>query len=81
MTAIEIAREYFPDVCDDDLDGIIWSYTGFPGFWNIPKDGNTPEECLRYQLKRLKLARDTGRWLCETCGSFYVEGKCNKCDY
>ena len=49
-TAIEIAREYLPRLADEELDHVIWEYTGFPSFWNIPKDGNTPEECFRKQL-------------------------------
>ena len=53
-TALEIAREYFPNASDETLDSIIWSRTGFPEFWNIPEDGNTPEECLRKQLQDFK---------------------------
>lgn len=48
----EIAREYFPDRSDDDLDMTLFEYTGFPGFWQ-KQDGETPEECLRTQLQRL----------------------------
>lgn len=54
MTWIDLVREYFPEVTDEEADCILWGYTGFPGFWNIPEDGSTPEECCRKQLKELK---------------------------
>jgi hypothetical protein len=50
VSAIDIAREYFPGLSDQELLNIMWGKTGFPAFWNIPKDGNTPEECFRKQL-------------------------------
>lgn len=53
-TAIKIAKEYLPDVTDDDLNCIIWGRTGFPSFWDVPKDGNTPEECFRKQFEKIK---------------------------
>ena len=51
MTGIEIVKEYFPDADDETASDIAWEQTGFPHFWNIPADGNTPEECFRKQLK------------------------------
>ena len=54
MTWLELVREYFPDATDEEADYILWEKTGFPGFWNIPEDGNTPEECCRKQLKELR---------------------------
>lgn len=54
MTAYEIAKEIFPDKPDDFLEWVIWEQTGFPEFWNIPEDGNTPEECLKKQLIKFK---------------------------
>jgi len=53
MTPIDIAREYFPDEDEDFLSFVIWEHTGFPSFWNIPEDGENPDECLRKQLKEL----------------------------
>lgn len=50
MTVGEIAREIFPNASDEFIEYVIWEETGFPEFWNIPKDGNTPEECFRKQL-------------------------------
>ena len=50
-STLEIAREYFPYLNDEALEHIIWEETGYPSFWNIPKDGKTPEQCFRKQLK------------------------------
>jgi hypothetical protein len=50
-SAIEIAKEYFPYASPEVLDHIIWNHTGYPSFWNIPKDGNTPHQCFRKQLQ------------------------------
>lgn len=54
ITFGEVVREYFPGASDDYVDFILWEKTGYPGFWNIPEDGLTVEECLRTQLQRLK---------------------------
>ena len=53
-TAQEVAREYFPDASDAELEHIIWGKTGFPGFW--PNKDLTPEENFRNQLKELQEA-------------------------
>jgi hypothetical protein len=53
-TPHSIAKEYFPAADDDFIEFVIWEETGYPSFWNIPKDGNTPEECLRTQLRKFK---------------------------
>ena len=47
-TAHAIAREYFPDVSEEELNTIIWGQTGFPEFW--PDSSKTPEENFRLQL-------------------------------
>jgi len=54
ITVGDIVREYFPDASDGDIESIVWAETGFPCFWNIPEDGNTPEECFRKQLGEFK---------------------------
>ena len=51
MKPYKIAKEYFPNKDNKFLDYVIWNETGFPSFWYIPEDGNTPEECFRKQLK------------------------------
>lgn len=33
MTYLELARQYFPNATDDELDYILWEYTGFPSFY------------------------------------------------
>lgn len=53
-TVMDVVREYFPDISEDEADHIVWGHTGFPGFWNIPTDGATPEECFRKQLQTYK---------------------------
>jgi len=50
----DLVREVFPDATDEQADYILWEHTGFPGFWNIPNEGNTPEECCRQQLYNLR---------------------------
>ena len=54
MTYRELVREYFPDATDEQTEFILWEKTGYPGFWNIGVDGNTPEECLRKQLQNFQ---------------------------
>ena len=54
MTFIELIRKYFPDISDRDAEAILWEETGYPAFWDIPEDGNTPEECCRKQLQEFK---------------------------
>ena len=54
MTFGELVREYFPEATKDEIDFILWEKTGFPSFWDIGIDGNTPEECLRKQLQDYK---------------------------
>jgi hypothetical protein len=54
MNAYEIVREFFPNAHDEECEYIIWEKTGYPQFWNIPKDGATPIECFRTQIKQFK---------------------------
>jgi hypothetical protein len=54
VNVYDIAREYFPGLTDTQANNLLWEHTGYPEFWSIPEDGNTPEECLRKQLKELK---------------------------
>jgi hypothetical protein len=53
-TGLKIVREFFPDLPDDPAGYVLWNETGFPEFWFIPEDGETPEECLRTELRRYK---------------------------
>ena len=55
MKVKDIVKEYFPEITDkSEIEHIIWGCTGFPHFWHIPQDGNTPEECFRTQLKETR---------------------------
>jgi hypothetical protein len=53
-TWLDLVREVFPDATDEEAGTLLWEQTGFPSFWNIPRDGATPEECCRTQLERFK---------------------------
>lgn len=35
-----------------DIEYITWEHTGYPGFWNIGRDGDTIEECFRTQVRQ-----------------------------
>lgn len=39
------------EINDSLAEFVLWEKTGFPGAWNIPDDGDTPEECLRTQVR------------------------------
>ena len=54
MAVEKIVKEYFPDASDEFIDYVMWEETGFPYYWNIPRDGDTPEECFRKQLAEAK---------------------------
>lgn len=59
-TPLEIAQEYFPDASKEALDHIIWGLTGFPHFWNISEQGQTPLQCFHYQLREVRRLLDAG---------------------
>ena len=80
LTAFDVAREYFPGKDDDFLESAIWGGTGFPDFWRIPKDGNTPEECFRKQLQELKDRIACGETLNEIIDKSWDMSKLEKLD-
>lgn len=49
----DVVREFYPYAHDGDVGFILWNFTGYPGFWNIPEDGETPIECCRTQVRKL----------------------------
>ena len=55
MTIVEVVREeaarFGCAMTDAEVEHVLWEHTGWPAFWNIPADGNTPEECLRKQVR------------------------------
>ena len=62
MTVLEVAHSFFPEFSQDELEAVIWGLTGFPEFWRIPEDGNTPGECFRRQLNHAAVQyRHTGK--------------------
>ena len=54
MRWIDLVKEYFPEATDEQADIILWGKTGFPTFYNIGIDGDTPEACVRKQLQEFK---------------------------
>jgi hypothetical protein len=79
MSALKIAREYFPDYSDAELDSIVWGKTGFPGFFS----GDKPvEEQFRDQLKEESERRKQGKTGCPRCGREmdYKEGCYDLCE-
>lgn len=62
MNLVDVVREYFPAATDNQAWYVLWECTGYPAFWDIPKSGATPEECLRKQLAE---ARDRSCANCE----------------
>lgn len=45
---LNLVREYFPEVTDEEALGILWNYTGYPEFW----DGDPVKVC-REELAHL----------------------------
>jgi|GEM_PF-1745622 len=45
-TVWDIVNQYFPNENICYTRNILWSYTGYPGFWR-----GDPETCMRKQLK------------------------------
>ena len=54
MSWVDLVREYFPSITDEEANDILWEKTGFPCFWHIGVDGNTPEACCRKHLQEFK---------------------------
>lgn len=52
---VDIVREYFPGVSNEEADGILWEFTGWPCFWE-----GAPEESMREQLAELKAEQPEG---------------------
>lgn len=76
-TALEIAREIFPEYSDDECGFVLWEHTGFPALWAL-QEGETIEDCLRRQLTeyRDKEACSLGLTLlgpAESCGRCRIE--------
>jgi len=46
-----LEQEGLADVTEDLAELILWECTGFPCFWQIGIDGDTPIQCLHTQLR------------------------------
>ena len=78
MNAIELAKEYFPEASEEELDHIIWSRTGFPSFF---RGEESIEEQMRKQLSAYKKLVDAGKKVCYLCNSEATRnGLCHDCD-
>jgi hypothetical protein len=56
QTWLDLAREVFPDASDATLEGYLWTFTGFPGFFY----GDPQAEC-RAQLLTARAAMVAGQ--------------------
>lgn len=83
-TAIDIAREVFPDGNEAFWDYAIWGRTGFPSFWSL-KEGQTVDGRLREQLIEFRdglAACPDGMHLCDFCNRAIASGwVCGSCDW
>jgi hypothetical protein len=72
-SALDIAREYFPDYDDCGLDYVIWEHTGYPSFWH----GDDIEAEFRSQLEFYKYTIE-----CPACNGWGIDPrrKCYCCD-
>lgn len=56
LNPLDVAREIFPDMGDDELDYMLWEYTGYPSFFNS-------KEPVSVQIRRqLQRAKDNPNW-------------------
>lgn len=62
MTLVETVREYFPDADDDEVNHLIWSETGYPAFWDIPRTGATPQDVFLIQIARAAARENFGEF-------------------
>jgi len=88
QTLQEIVKEYIPDASDDFVEYIIGNKTGWPSFWHIPEDGNTPIECFRTQVFWFSWIIKRGMEICLGCGkpikirkspNGHINDMCPKC--
>jgi hypothetical protein len=81
-TAVDIAREVFPELPDDYLSHLVWERTGFPSFW--PHTRFSVPTFIRMQLRAYKRAANKakGKRLCDFCLRLAEKGRwtCKKCD-
>lgn len=82
MTCTALKRLTWTDVVRQelgDMQRVLWELTGFPAFWNIPEDGETPEDCLRTRLREIAELRRTMQ-RCKDRGTHSDQhGECSEC--
>lgn len=84
-TAIDIARDVFPEASIEELDHIIWERTGFPCFWSL-RDGQSVENKIMEQLIDYRMALSIiphGWHLCDFCNRQITASQwmCYSCNY
>jgi hypothetical protein len=62
VTIREYIRSYFPGESDAFIENILWGETGWPGFWNIPREGLTPRACFEMQVARAAARENFGEF-------------------
>jgi hypothetical protein len=60
--AINIVKRVFPKATDERAIVILWTHTGFPGFWR----GNPAKE-IAESMRALKRHIRNGRQMCDFC--------------
>ncbi len=83
MTGLDLVRQVFPDVKDDEADYLLWNHTCFP---LPPVSDTTAEDGWVTQLKEYKKAYENlkpGEKLCTCCNNVAVDTSafrlCLKC--
>lgn len=62
-TPREYVKKHFPDAPDSVVENIIWGLTGFPYFWHLGKDGDTPYQCFTKQVREVRAKMNKGQSL------------------
>jgi len=65
---IEIVKEFFPDLSDDEALNILLNRTGYPIFFET----DNHEKEIRESLGRFKAILDAGETPCDTCNKVAV---------
>jgi len=78
--SVEIVKEFFPHLSDDDAFGLLIDRTGWPIFFNT----NNHEKEMRQSLARFKAILDAGEMPCDTCNEVAVvvrkhDASCKRC--
>lgn len=53
LSLVDVVRQELGEwVPEDFAVYVLWNHTGYPCFWNIPEDGESPLECIRTSVRR-----------------------------